>query len=102
MNAFRDDYDSDLYTLMDDEGVEETFELIDSYEEKGTLYYAFIPYSNGKDLLYGADDEIVVLKFESDDNGTEILSTIDDDDEFERIGNLFLDRIQEEFDRDCE
>ena len=41
------DYDmgADLFTLTDEEGVEQTFELMDTYEDKdGNVYYALVPY----------------------------------------------------------
>ena len=42
------------------------------------------------------DENIVVMKLLNDGDGY-TLETIEDDDEFERIGQMFLDRIIEEF-----
>ena len=42
---FEDMMGADLYTLVDEDGVEQTFELMDTYEtDEGELYYALVPY----------------------------------------------------------
>ncbi len=95
------EFGPDLYTLVDEEGVEQTFELLDVMEAEGNTYYALVPYAeNPEDILEGSD-ELVVLKMEEVD-GEELLASIEDDEEFERIGQMFLDRIMEEFDEDEE
>lgn len=90
------EYKPDLYELVDEDGNEQTFEMIDAMEEDGIQYFALTPYP--EDL---SNDELVILKME-EVNGEEMLVSIDDDDEFERIGNIFLERIQEMFDFDDE
>ncbi len=95
------EFGPDLYTLVDEEGVEQTFELLDVMEAEGNTYYALVPYAeNPEDILEGSD-ELVVLKMEEVD-GEELLASIEDDEEFERIGQMFLDRITEEFDEEDE
>lgn len=95
------EFGPDLYTLVDEEGVEQTFELLDVMEAEGNTYYALVPYAeNPEDVLEGSD-ELVVLKMEEVD-GEELLASIEDDEEFERIGQMFLDRIMEEFEDEDE
>ena len=95
------EFGPDLYTLVDEEGVEQTFELLDVMEAEGNTYYALVPYAeNPEDILEGSD-ELVVLKMEEVD-GEELLASIEDDEEFERIGQMFLDRIMEEFEDEDE
>ncbi len=89
---------ADIYTLVDEDGVEQLFELVDEYEENGNVYYALIPYFDDPADSLDGDAELVVLKLESSENGEEILSTIDDDDEYEHIGNIFMERIQTAYD----
>ena len=48
-----------------------------------------------------ADTELVILKSE-DDGDEETLASIDDDDEYERIGKIFMDRLSEMFDDEAE
>ncbi|MDE6763960.1 MAG: DUF1292 domain-containing protein, partial [Oscillospiraceae bacterium] len=40
-----------------------------------------------------ADTELVVLKSEYDENNDETLVSIDNDEEYEKIGNMFLERL---------
>ena len=95
------EFGPDLYTLVDEEGVEQTFELLDVMEAEGNTYYALVPYAeNPEDILEGSD-ELVVLKMEEVD-GEELLASIEDDEEFEGIGQMFLDRIMEEFEDEDE
>ena len=45
---------ADLYTLVDEEGNEKLFELIDVLEENGQVYFALIPHiENPAELLDG-------------------------------------------------
>ncbi len=93
------DMGADLYTLVDEEGVEQTFELMDTYEtEDGTVYYALVPYYDNPEEMVEADTELVILKGEEDENGEETLASIDDDSEYERIGKIFMDKLSEMFD----
>lgn len=93
---------AEVYTLVDEDGVEQLFEMVDEYEENGSVYYALIPYFDDPTEAIEGDTELVVLKLESSDDGEDILSTIDDDDEYERIGNIFMERIQEAYDSEDE
>ncbi|MBQ4095140.1 MAG: DUF1292 domain-containing protein [Oscillospiraceae bacterium] len=91
------DYTPDLYTLVDDEGNEQTFEMLDCMECEGETYYALTPYPENLDT----DGEVVILKkiIEGDE---EIMASIEDDEEYERIGNKFMERIAEMFEFDEE
>ena len=93
-----EDLSADLYTLVDEEGVEQTFELMDTYEtDEGELYYALVPYYENPEDMVEADTELVVLRSEEDENGEETLVSIDDDAEYERIGQIFMDRLSETY-----
>lgn len=94
------EYTPELYTLCDEEGVEQTFEMIDTYEENDNRYYAMVPYYEDPDELIENNGELVILKSEYTD-GEEMLVSIDDDDEYDRIGAIFLERISKMYD-ECE
>jgi uncharacterized protein YrzB (UPF0473 family) len=89
---------SEIYTLTDEEGNELQFEVIASAEVNGTMYYAMIPVDDQPE----AEDvyEYVVLKAEKDEDGEDILVTIDDDDEFDNIADYFDDMLSDEADYD--
>lgn len=97
-----DNYENqpDLYTLVDEDGVEQTFEMIDVMEVDDERYYALIPYYDDPTKELEADTELVILKAEYDENDEEILASIDNDEEYEKIGNMFLKRIDEMFEEE--
>ena len=87
------EYTPELFELIDDQGNKKQFELIDAAEVRGEQYYAMLPAVEDEDFL-NADCDLVILKSIEED-GEEILASIDDDDEFEVVSAFFLDRIQE-------
>ena len=93
--------DREIFTLTDEEGNEHEFELMDVMEENGTVYYALVPYTEEPDAMIEEDTELVILKV-GEENGEEFLATIDNDDEYERIGNIFIDRISQMLEEDDE
>lgn len=93
-NFNEQDYTPELYTLSDEDGKEQTFELIDTYVEGDERYYAMVPYFENPDDLIQNDGELVILKSDYVDD-EEMLVTIEDDDEYDRIGAIFLKRIEE-------
>ena len=83
----------DIYTLTDEEGNESEFEYLGEITLDDNNYLALIP-------LDGEDDEYVILKDTTDENGDEMLVTIDDDDEFDRVADAFEDTFMDECDLD--
>lgn len=86
------EYTPDLFELIDVEGNKKQFELFDAAEINGEQYYAMLPAIEDDDFL-NSDCELVILKSIEED-GEEILASIDDDDEFESISSFFLERLQ--------
>ncbi len=93
--------EANLYTLVDEEGVEQTFEMLDAMEVDGKRYFALIPIYDDPQEQVEADGEIVILTSEMV-NDEEMLASIDDDDEYDRIGNMFLDRLNSMFEEEEE
>ncbi len=91
-----EEYTPDLYTLEDEEGNEQVFEMLDAMEFEGEKYFALTPYHENADEMLEDSGEVVILKseFEGDE---EMMVSIDDDDEYERIGEIFMKRIEEMF-----
>ena len=88
------DNNENIFTLTDEEGNESEFELLGEMEIDDSTYLALIP-------LDGDEDEYVILKVEVDENGDELLVTIDDDDEFDRVADAFEDTFMGEIDLDA-
>ncbi|HNX63796.1 MAG TPA: DUF1292 domain-containing protein [Oscillospiraceae bacterium] len=96
------DFTPDLYTLVDEDGKEQTFEMLDALEVDDTTYYALVPYYQEAQEIAEDDGELVILKAQQDGE-EEILVSIDDDEEFDKIGKIFMERIEAMFDEDgCE
>ena len=95
------DGEREFFTLTDEEGNEVEFELIDTAEYQGVTYYAMIP----ADAEGENDDgfqEYVILKMEKDENGEDMLVTLEDDEEFDNVADIFDDRFSEEVDYDAD
>ena len=88
------DFESEIFTLTDDEGNESDFEMIGSLDIDGGTYVALIPVEDND------DGEYVILKVVVDDDGEETLVTIDDDEEFDKVADAFEDEFIAEFDYD--
>ena len=83
-----EEYDPEIYTLTDEDGNELNFALLGTLEHEGNVYKAMVPVDeNGKE----ESDEYVILKLTQDENGEDILETIDDDEEFDREADYFDD-----------
>ena len=90
------EYTPELFELIDNEGNKKNFELVDCAEIKGEQYYAMVPAIEDDEDILNADLDLVILKAIEED-GEEILASIDDDDEFEEISAFFLSRMEEAF-----
>ena len=89
-----DENTMDIITLTDEEGNEMEFEVIAQYEKDGQTYFAMIPADENEQ-----NDEYVILKLAEED-GEEILITVDDDDELDDIADYFDDLFSQEMDYD--
>lgn len=91
------EYNREVFTLTDEDGNEHEFELWDILEADGNIYYGLIPYMDDPQAMVEEDTELVILKVGKDEEtGEEYLSTIDNDEEYDRIGQMFLEKTFEE------
>ena len=90
----------DFITVTDEDGNECELELIDSLEHNGITYHALFPAvgeneETGEPLDVDADDEeygLVIMKT-IEENGEELLSTPDTDEELDEVYQLFMERF---------
>ncbi len=80
-----EDFGSDLITITDDEGNEYVLEHLHTLEHKGRFYMAFLPTDIDEE---NEDYGLIILKV-IEENGEEILGSIDDPDELEEVYELF-------------
>ncbi|MBR3935329.1 MAG: DUF1292 domain-containing protein [Oscillospiraceae bacterium] len=91
-----EDYGNDYVTLVDENGVEREFEIVDSLVTENNEYFALIPTETAENID-SDDGELVILKV-VEENGEEFLEPIEDDEEFEEISEVFMDRLEELYD----
>jgi len=85
-----------VYTLTDLEtGEEEEFELLAEAELEGNIYMALAPLQN-------ENQEFVILKAITTDDGETDLVDIEDDEEFDRVADYFEDSLFGEADYDAD
>lgn len=91
-----DEFGNDFVVLVDEEGVEQEFEHLDTLEYDGDTYMAFIPAIDDPQAALDDSAELVILRVETDEKGEDILSTIEDEELLDRVYGLFMERIEEE------
>ena len=83
------EFGSDLITISDEEGNDFVLEHLDSIEVDDTYYLAFLP----TDIDEEDDDYGLIILKVIEENGEEILASIDDDEQLENIYSRFMERL---------
>lgn len=89
-----EEYGNSLVTVLDDEGNEHQFELLDAIETDDGRYVALLPIYAEAELALEDDGELVILEV-VDDEGEDLLVPIEDDEVFENIAEVFQERLEE-------
>ena len=84
--------------MLDEDGKEVTFEVIDATEVNGTRYLAVIPYQEDPESLQ-EDAELILMRIGTDDEG-EYMDIVDDDEELITVGKVFEERLRAMYDID--
>ena len=89
-----EDFGPNFVTLTDDEGNDVELEYVDALEYNGTTYMAFFPV-----VEEGSEEEeneeeygLIILKSQME-NGEEFLVTVDDEEEIDKVYDLFMEQI---------
>ena len=104
-----ENFGPDFITVTDEDGNDFELELVDTLEHKGVTYYAMFPAveedeETGEPKDVDADDEeygLVIMKA-IQDNGEELLSTLDSDEELDTIYELFMERFFQDDDEEAD
>ena len=91
-----EEYGPDIISVVDDDGVEHTFEELDRIETDNGRYVALIPAYDEATEILDDDGELIILKVEEEGEET-YLSPIEDDAEFDEVGKIFEERLSEMF-----
>ena len=94
-------YMEDIVSVIDDDGVEHYFEEIDRVEtEEGNRYVALLPIYEDETEILDDDGEVLILKVMEEDGETYLVQ-IEDEKEFNEIGNIFEDRLIEKYEKEA-
>lgn len=89
-----DEFGPNFVTLTDDEGKDIKLEYIDALEYNGTTYMAFFPVVEEDSEEEENEEEygLIILKSQME-NGEEFLVTIEDEEEIDKVYDLFMEQI---------
>ncbi len=90
-----EEMDLDLMTVVDEDGTQITFEIIDNFEHNGTTYLAAVEYVEDEDDL-DENTQLMLFKIVEDEDG-EGLDIVDDDEELLSVGKILEQRIADDF-----
>ena len=90
------DFGNDVLTLVDEDGQEHEFEIVDTLDLDDESYMALVPVVQGEDLLEDSG-ELVVLKVVTSE-GEEFLEPIEDEQEFDKVAAIFMERMGDLYD----
>lgn len=88
------DFVADLITLLDDDGAEHVFEILDIIESDDGVYYALFPVYDTPEEQIESDGEYYI--FEAvDDDGEEVLTEVEDESLLDSLAEQFEKRFEE-------
>jgi len=87
---------NEILSLVDEDGAEHDFEVLDIIEVDEEKYAILLPLNEE----YADGNEAVIMKIGEDENGEEILSDIESDEEWEKIADAYDEMIGEDDEED--
>jgi uncharacterized protein YrzB (UPF0473 family) len=91
-----EEFNPDLVSVIDENGVEHVFEELDRIETDTAKYVALLPVYDEAEEIIDDDGELIILKV-CEEDGETYLEPIEDDNEFNEIGKIFEERLSELF-----
>lgn len=76
----------EIITLIDEEGAEHDFTVIDIIEVDGSEYAILLPEEENS-------EEAIILKITYDDDGNELLVDIEEDEEWEKVADAWEEKV---------
>ena len=87
-----EEFGPDFITVTDEDGNEFELEHLDTLEYNGQTYMAFFPAVEEEADQESEDYGLVILKA-IQENGEELLSTLDSDEELNAVYDLFMEQL---------
>jgi len=95
-----EEFGPNFITLTDEDGNEIELEYVDAIEVDGQTYMAFFPTVDDEADEAAAEEFGLVILKSITENGEELLSTLDSDEELNRGYDLFMQQLMEDEDGD--
>lgn len=91
------EFAADLITLVDDEGTEHEFEILDIIDNEDGCFYALLPNFESPDESLDFSGSYFIFE-EIEENGEKLLTEVEDDSLLDRLANIFESRFEELYD----
>ena len=102
VDNYEENFGNNIVSVVDEEGVEHTFEELDRIETDDGRYIALLPIYNEAEEILDGDGELIILSVVEDEDGETYLEPIEDDALFNAIGKIFEERLEDVFEFDGE
>lgn len=96
-----ENYGSNFITVTDEDGNELELEHLDTIEWNGQTYLSFFPTVQEGEEVSEEELGLIILKAVTED-GEEILSTLDSDEELEAVYEQFMENLTDDDDEEEE
>ena len=97
-----DNFNPDIVSVVDEEGVAHTFEELDRIETDEGRFIALLPIYEEASEIIDDDGELIILSVNEDEDGEIYLEPIEDEKLFNKIGKIFEERLEDLFEFDEE
>ncbi len=87
-----EEFGNNYVVLTDEDGNEQEFQHIDTVEMDGETYLAFIP----AELAVEDEAEVVILQIVEED-GEEVLTSVEDDEIADRVYQAVMEHVEEAY-----
>ena len=101
-NFENNEYGPDIVSVVDVNGVQHTFEELDRIETDEGRFIALLPVYTEAEEILDDDGELIILSVVEDEDGEIYLEPIEDEKLFNKIGELFEERLADYFEFDEE
>ena len=96
-----DEFDADLIVLLDEDGEEHSFEILDVLEQDDKCYYALYPLLEDPQEQLDSDGEYYIFEV-VDEDGEQQLAEVEDDELLDQLAEIFEKRFESLFDDDAQ
>ncbi len=93
-----EEYGSDYITIVDEDGHEFELEHLETLEFEGETYMAFLP----ADMDENDEDYGIIILKSVVENGEEVLGSVDDEKELDRVYDHFMEVLFSDEDEDTD